>query len=77
MNHIYISEKPTTSDQATSNSKLDVMLAFTRANMEKSRCSKIRNGESDWGWRMDVVTGGYKFQPVNLIMFFFYIYDDN
>ena len=50
--------------------KLDAMLAFTRANIEKSRCSKTRKGD-DWGRGMDIVTRGYKFQNVNLIMIFY------
>ena len=48
------------------------MLAFTRANMEKNRCSKT-GMENDWGWGMDIVTRSYKFQHVNLVMFFFFL----
>ena len=41
--------------------KLDARLVFTRANLEKSRCSKT----------LGIVTRGYKFQHVNLILFFY------
>ena len=66
---LYVQELRHRMHYTTDLKKLDAMLAFTRANMEKSRCSKTRKGE--WRRGMDIVTRGYKFQHVNLIMFFY------
>ena len=52
--------------------KLDASLVIlvTRLIWKRAGEVKERMG-NDWGWGMDIVTTGYKFQHVNLIMFFY------